>query len=69
MRRTVTHIIETVTPEPGGLICALAGLFEFQRRKGWRVEVVSREVLDQADSAIGAADLVHVHGAGGEVIR
>jgi len=69
MERSVTHIIETMTPEPGGLACTLAGLFEFQRRKGWRVEVVSRENLERADTAIGAADLTHVHGTDGAVIR
>ena len=69
MRRTVTHIIETVTPEPGGLICTLSGLFEFQRRKDWRVEIVSRENLDQADTAVGAADVVHVHSLDGPVIQ
>ncbi len=69
MERSVTHIIETITPEPGGLACTLAGLFEFQRRKGWRVEVVSRENLDRADTAVGAADLTHVHGTDGAVLR
>ncbi len=69
MPRTVTHIIETMTPEPGGLACTLAGLFEFQKRQGWRVEVVSRENIDRAETAVGAADLAHVHGTDGEVIR
>ncbi len=69
MRRTVTHIIETITPEPGGLACTLTGLFEFQRRKGWRVEVVSRENIDRAETAVGAADLTHLHGTDGAVIR
>ena len=69
MPKTVTHIIETMTPEPGGLACTLAGLFEFQKRKGWRVEVVSRENMDRAETAVGAADLTHVHGTDGAVIR
>ena len=69
MPRTVTHIIETITPEPGGLACTLAGLFEFQKRKGWCVEVVSRENMDRAETAVGAADLTHVHGTDGAVIR
>jgi len=69
MRRTVTHIIETMTPEPGGLACTLVGLFEFQKRKGWGVEVVSRENIEQAETAVAAADLTHVHGTDGTVIR
>lgn len=69
MERSVTHIIETVSPEAGGLICTLIGLFEFQSRKGWRVEIVSRDNLAQANELITQADLVHVHGTTGEVVR
>lgn len=69
MERSVTHIIETVSPEAGGLICTLIGLFEFQSRKGWRVEIVSRDNLADADALIGQADLVHVHGSSGDVVR
>lgn len=69
MERSVTHIIETVSPGAGGLICTLIGLFEFQSRKGWRVEIVSRDNLADADALIGQADLVHVHGTTGQVIR
>ena len=69
MRRTVTHIIETVTPEPGRLICALSGLFEFQERRGWNVHIVSKENLDGASAAIEAAKIIHVHGPTGRVVR
>ncbi len=69
MAKSVTHIMETMPPEAGGVFCTLPGLFEFQKRKGWKVEVVSRENLDQADTAVGAADLVHVHGTAGRTIQ
>lgn len=69
MGRTVTHILDAVVPEPGGLICSLGGLFEFQERKGWKVRLASGENLDGASAAIEDADIIHVHGPAGRVVR
>ena len=69
MGKTVTHILDTVVPEPGGLICSLCGLFEFQKRKGWNVHIISKEDLDGASAAIDEAEIIHVHSPAGKVVR
>ena len=69
MARSIVHIVESTACRAGSLNWLLDGFFEFQRRKGWQVQVISDENLATAQEALSAADMVHVHGARGEAIR
>lgn len=69
MVRNITHVLETTELQAGQVYSALQGLFDFQKRKGWGVRVVSRENIAEAGESVEEADLIHMHGTVGETIR
>lgn len=69
MGRSVVHIVESMARPAGSVAWLLPGLFDFQQRKGWQVDVISDQNMADAHAAVVRADVVHVHGVRGETIR